>query len=215
MIFVTNRHCLDGALAYGADSGLQLRDIEVEIREVEDGKAKAATVFFPVINPKVILAASADCALIIAPEFKNFEPALFRSIAVSSNSLANSQWHSQEMHLTDRVYFLGFAAAWVGVRKDLWWDTAWNLPVAREASIASPPSRTFTNPLITTDDVTIVSGHSFSGCSGSPVIHSGASGTRIVGIMSGHLAGKDHQSQPVHGGLSWYTRSPAILDLLR
>lgn len=83
--------------------------------------------------------------------------------------------------------------------------------------------------------VYIVSGLSFQGSSGSPVfLHlsgikiqssngisvTGATDTlrvqKIIGIMSGHWREQsDTPSMFKHSGLSYYTRSTAILDLLK
>lgn len=134
--------------------------------------------------------------------------------AFESSDLASASYFAHSMRLMDRVHFVGFPANRVGTRIDQWWDEAWSLPIAREASLASLPRVPFTNKLISTTDVTLVSGHSFAGASGSPVFHFCREGARVVGVMSGHLINENHASEVVHGGMSYFTRSPGILALL-
>ena len=122
-----------------------------------------------------------------------------------------------------------------------WWDETWTLPIVRDATIATLPRIAFTNKAIRGDDVLLVSGLSFSGSSGSPVFtHRRESLTnhfspstmerplpqldvtypKLIGIMSGHFRTKSVSGPEIpamlrHGGLSYLTRSTAILELIR
>ncbi len=109
------------------------------------------------------------------------------------------------------------------------------LPIARIAYIANESSKPYNNSAIKTSDVTLVSGLSFGGSSGSPVIlmpkgigiptsFSPHVIPKIIGIMSGHA--RDilldpripENSSPLlsaYSGLSYYTRSTSILELLQ
>jgi len=124
----------------------------------------------------------------------------------------------------DLVSFLGYPGTGSSQR----WDLEWTTPVARLASLASWPHVPFTNFTIPTDDMTLVSGLSFSGSSGSLVLlhEKGiAPGGGIVdpmyapptilGIMSGHW--REPSDEPAMfrlSGLSYYTGSTAIIELL-
>jgi hypothetical protein len=147
------------------------------------------------------------------------------------------QFEFHHVTLLDSVFFVGYPRS----SKDEvpWWDTAWNLPIARDATIASVPELPFTNPKIRMADVLLVSGLSLQGSSGSPVFtrqeqdvvvtnefeHHGGGAERpertrvrdvepiLIGIMSGHLP--DPEAGPLkHSGLSYLTRSTTILDLI-
>lgn len=123
----------------------------------------------------------------------------------------------------DLISFLGFP----GSGASHWWDQTWHTPIARQAGIASWPHIPFCNSEIKTSDVTLVSGLSFSGSSGSLVLlHEKGippgdildpmyAPPTILGIMSGHWW--EPSAEPTmfhHSGLSYYTRSTSILELL-
>jgi hypothetical protein len=125
--------------------------------------------------------------------------------------------------MMDLVSFIGFP----GSGKSKWWDHAWHSPVARLASLASSPHQPFSNPSIPTADTVLVAGLSFSGSSGSMVIlHQKGippgdivdptyAPAMIVGIMSGHWWEAAQEPEMFsHSGLSYFTRSTAILPLL-
>ena len=124
----------------------------------------------------------------------------------------------------DFVSFIGYP----GSNGLGWWDQRWNTPIARMATIASNPAVPFTHDSISTADVTLVSGLSFSGSSGSPVLlHQKGLRTSglvvdpaftpamLLGIMSGHWW--DVTEKPAmfkHSGLSYFTRATSISLLL-
>ena len=97
-------------------------------------------------------------------------------------------------------------------------------PIARIAHIASNPLGAFSNKYLRiSQNATLVTGLSFAGNSGSIVIlpdegmkgittsNSKYRASKCLGIMSGHLQEADLS----HSGLSYFTRSSAIHDILR
>ena len=79
--------------------------------------------------------------------------------------IATDYWLANNVPVMDFASFVGFA----GSNGQPWWDQKWNLPIARLATLASPPSMPFTNPAIKSGNVGLVSGLSFRGSSGSPL----------------------------------------------
>ncbi len=76
--------------------------------------------------------------------------------------LADEQFLNECCEIFDPVGFLGFPQDW--------YDTARNAPIGRMAWLASNPSVSFANEKIKTTDITLVTGLSFGGSSGSPVL---------------------------------------------
>lgn len=230
-IFVTNKHNVDPKLIFGEDANLKLHSLYIELRKIEGKNICSETDFFFVKNleDSLFVADTADCAIIIEPEFENlkdgYEPIKIPSIY----ELASYSFLEEKVHLMDTVSFIGFA----GNKEVGWWDEEWNIPIARNASIASHSWKPFSNKNIKTKDVMLVSGLSFSGSSGSPVfLHQ--KGTMpsgkdyfcepphyvpptIIGIMSGHWW-DDEVNTPAmfkkHSGLSYFTTSRSILELI-
>lgn len=124
----------------------------------------------------------------------------------------------------DLASFIGFA----GTKDVKYWDQKWNMPIARLCIISSWPEIQFTHPKIQTANTALVSGLSFSGSSGSPLIlHAKCIETggesdstsyvppKVIGIMSGHWTVSSTTSEWLeHSGLSYYTRSTLILKLI-
>lgn len=209
LVFVTNRHNLDPNLRFGSETERTLSSIEIEMRIWDGENATRETQYHEILSPSLAFDEQADCALVIDPNIEGFHV-----VALPAEAIADDFWLENRLHLMDRVFFVGYPRSPSGKRQ--WWDTGWNLPVSREASIASLPSQSFENSLVALTDVTLVSGHSFSGSSGSPVIHPAEGGDgRIVGLMTGHLGDRDQYDIAVHGGLSYYTRSSAIWRLMK
>jgi hypothetical protein len=238
-VFVTNKHNVDPVLfvrnihdRFFTDN-CQLIEVSIELRHFpsnDQGKHFSSdTQFFAVNSFESCLQChqTADCAILLAPTFKDlaadYEPC---SIVKKEQHLAEKSWLETKMMMMDMASFIGFP----GKGGRAWWDTEWNLPIGRFATIASRSDIPFTNQQIKTANVTLVSGLSFSGSSGSPVIlhekgiqvnvahFSGGNYTppMIVGIMSGHVNEKDPDLPELlqHTGLSYFTRSDSILELL-
>ncbi|MCK6544186.1 hypothetical protein L6Q79_16075 [bacterium] len=215
--FVTNKHNLDPSLKLGLQTKFKLKMIKIELRKVESEKFYPDTTFYSLKAYELYLSKDADCAVLAMVEFENRD-----------NSF---QPYSIKCNLAGENFFGGFlpvetmdSAVFIGFPND-WFDQKWNYPIARMATIASLPTIPFTHPAIKTSDVVLVSGYSFSGSSGSPIIlitdyskipdrfkilypkHT------VIGIMSGHF----QELEPSifnHSGLSYYTRANSIVELL-
>ena len=223
-IFVTNKHNLDPALKLG--NKYILSDVQLLLRRRDGTQFTSDTQFISVdlSTSHIIHSAHADVSAIINPTFIN-QPSDYQFYTIKlKGSLADQNFFSTKVFLMDLVSFLGFP----GTSSSRWWDLTWNVPVARLASLASWPHIPFSNPGISTSDVTLVSGLSFSGSSGSLVLlHEKGippgvivdpmyAPPTIIGIMSGHWweSVADEPEMFRHAGLSYYTRSTAIIDLL-
>jgi hypothetical protein len=124
----------------------------------------------------------------------------------------------------ETAFFIGYA----GKPNLPFWDEYWQLAVARQCTIASHPALHFKNRSINRTHILLVSRMSFSGSSGSPVyvppvgiapggglLDPNYRGAKLIGAMSGHF--REPGATPdifEHTGLSYLTRSSAILDLL-
>jgi hypothetical protein len=139
--------------------------------------------------------------------------------------VADQGFLAEKAPVMDLASFIGFP----GRHGVPWWNQGANLPIAWLCSLASDPGRPFANDSITTADVALVSGLSFSGSSGGPtILHEkgirvGAGLTdgnhippKLIGIMSGHLDNEDPEQEMLrHTCLSYFTRSTSILELVR
>lgn len=230
-LLVTNKHNIDATVRKPRRDDLKLFSIEIEVRRYDDASHPTSeTRFFEAALDTVRVSHdTADCVVFPAPRFAKIDDG-FRAFGLPVSMLADDVWIANEVNLTDLATFVGFP----GRRGKPWWDTGMALPIARLATIASEPRIPFINPEhIETSDVTLVNGFSFSGSSGSPVvIHektfetprgSGRLPRMIIGIMSGHLPdppeGTPTELAPVvhpmfHSGLSYFTRSQIIIDLV-
>ena len=179
--FVTNRHNLDPELKVNRDgSDYQLEKLEIELRSrtpVSDDPSSFSidkeTEFFELASQfkeSIYYSDTADVAFLYPLKFNSlgsqFEP--YSTFRV--DDLADDYFFNFRVSVMDYCHFIGFASA--GDRKPGWWDHGANAPIARLASLASNPHTyfEFSHPEITMTDVILVSGLSFSGASGSPVI---------------------------------------------
>jgi hypothetical protein len=224
--FITNRHNLDPTLKLGAGSPFRLASAQVQLRlQAPPGEWQASTKLFPVNNLEtcVRLHPSADVAALKNPSLTQ-GTSQFSHSTFTRDELATPQLFVSSVSPMDVASFIGFP----GKDGAQWWDQSWNLPISRTVHIASWPRIPFSNSSIPTPDVTLVSGLSFSGSSGSPVllhrkgIRLGAGLTgggnvepKILGIMSGHWWDEEPSSGMFfHSGLSYFTRTTAICELL-
>jgi hypothetical protein len=225
-VFITNKHVVDPTVTFGPSTDFELETVELELRKRSDQTYYAETQFFMVKEPKksLLISEFADCAIIIPPNLHEFPRKFQPSMVLTESDLADQKFFAEKVQIMDFTSFIGFPASTGGG----WWDRSWNMPIARFASIASWPEIPFTNDYIKTGNVTLVTGLSFSGSSGSPIIlhekgiRTGPGldnpdyvGPKVLGIMSGHWwEAADTPEMFIHSGLSYYTRSTAILDLL-
>lgn len=237
-VLVTNRHVLDASMVaalHGLGESLRMTECSVEQRLMR-GVAKtrddvrrvlqADTRFARVTNIErsLICAPSADCAILAEPALDAGPPdgeSFVDMPILRESDLADETWLATRVDLQDHLLFIGFPG------RD-WWDTKWNLPVVRHAVIASAPWIPFSNAAIRTADTLLVSGFSFGGSSGSPLLSAERgigpgdihdpyyNPVKLIGIMSGHI----NEQVPLpalidHTGLSYATRSTSILDVVK
>jgi hypothetical protein len=242
VVLVTNKHNLDPSLKNKELANHRILKIEVQLREKNEKGYVSEREFFEIdlsqLNGKAHPAS--DVAILIQPGFKTKRKAeleLYQDY-FPYDELANQAFFIEKMAMLDPVAFIGFPQTW--------YDTARKSPIARVAYLANNPMEPFSNPEIRTEDVLLVSGLSFGGSSGSPVIllpkgldlrggrgitvESSYIPGKLIGIMSGHcrdilldprIPSEDDRfsSAPKtllapYSGLSYFTRSTSILDLL-
>lgn len=225
-VFVTNKHNVDPTLKLGSSTAYVLESCDIELRLFSGQNPQSATKYFSVdiaCTPPV-LSTDADVALFVAPKFTETFGAYRSGDVISSDDLADAQFFVEKLALMDQASFIGYA----GNANSQWWDQQWTLGVARTMNIASVPEIPFSHHDVPTADCMLVAGLSFSGASGSLVVLHEKSiqagpglhnphyvPPKIIGIMSGHWW--DAEQSPAmfqHSGLSYLTRSTAILALL-
>lgn len=224
--FVTNRHNVDATIWAENPHDLRLVEARIELRRRDAaGRHQDDTVFVSLegVPDCFKVHPTADCAILT--EIRGAIPAEFGIVTPMAQSMiADAAALSANARVMDLVSFIGFPG-----QSYPWWDEGANRPIARLASIASDPDRSFVNAAIRTEDVTLVGGLSFSGSSGSPVfLHEkgirvsapltggGHVPAQVIGIMSGHLRDKEPEAELLrHSGLSYFTRSTSILELVR
>lgn len=222
-VFVTNKHNLDPSLMLGPN--YTLSSVSILLREYDDTNFTKKTKFVDVdiLHSNIIHSQDEDVSAIIAPSFINQPPSFNFYTINRKDNLADQTFFESKVFIMDLVSFLGYP----GKGASKWWDLSWNSSIARLGSIASWPHEPFTNPDIKTTDVTLVTGLSFSGSSGSLVmLHEKGippgvitdtryTPEKIIGIMSGHWWESEKEPKMFHhSGLSYYTRSTAIIKLL-
>jgi len=216
--FITNRHCVDPTLGLGPSTSYRIEALRVLLREQEGvDRWLPNTEFALVDNLATCLNChpSADVAVLKQPEYSS----MFGHSYFSIEELATEEFLSEVMHPMDVASFFGYP----GQDGSEWWDTEWNVAIARTAYLSSWPGIPFRNASVPTSDVTVVNGLSFSGSSGSPILSHqkpqplGApfSPPRILGIMSGHWW-DNAADRPMfaHSGFSYFTRATAIREVL-
>ena len=223
-IFITNKHNIDPTLKIKNSTDLEVTSIKIELREQNGKDVGAVTKFFTIKNRDNIYSSpDADVAIIKNPDFG--EIGNFKCWPMGkTKDLATNEFFRDKVGIMDLASFIGYP----GDSQSEWWDEDWNLGIARMVNIASVPWIPFTHWDITTKDVTLVSGLSFAGSSGSVVIlhekdikrgcgffKSSYVPPKIIGIMSGHWKEREIPQMFNHTGLSYYTRSTAIIELLR
>jgi len=222
--FVTNRHNLDPTLKLGAETKFRVEKVQLQLRvQNTPGNWRPETSFVAVENFErcLQLHLSADVAVLSNPSLPSDNPLLGHS-TFNLGELATQQFLMDSINPMDVASFVGFP----GKDGKKWSDKKWNLPISRTVHIASWPRIAFTNDSIPTSDVLLVSGLSFSGSSGSPVIshQKGIAAAlpgvsyvepKILGIMSGHWWDEEPKEEMFHhSGLSYFTRVTSIHELL-
>jgi len=235
-VLVTNKHNVFPEMKDAKYKGYKVASLSVQLRKKNKGGFDKETKFFEIDleNMEGFVHTSADVALIFNPTFKDDSTTnnngCFGYSSILYSNIADENWIVETTSMLDAVAFIGYPKSW--------YDDVWELPIARKAEMASGPKKSFDKKGITSD-VTLVTGLSFGGSSGSPVIilpkgiqaisvktSSAEGGTenftyipaKVVGIMSGHLdwvvvKAKEDLLTP-HSGLSYFTRSSTILEML-
>ncbi len=212
---VTNKHNVDPALKL---PGLnhKLTRLAMEVRRFEGGMAQAETTVVELpLDPQRLLHHDTSDVSVYDSNNVPLPPGFMVPVWMQADMLADGAMHAH-LQPMDFVSFIGFP----GGNGTPWLDDKWRTPIARLASIASLPVVSFSNKSVQTSDVTLVNGLSFQGSSGSMVVSHprdqsvvGRNGipAKIVGIMSGGWPGDPFGA---HTGMSYYTRSTAILEVL-
>lgn len=222
-MFVTNRHNIDPTLKLGSETKFKLSRLDIQLRQKIGDSLFASVSYFPVheLANSLRVHPTADVAILCNP---SFEAPGYGYNWFSIPDFATADFMANSVAAMDIASFIGYP----GINGKTWWDEQWQLAVARAVNIASWPTLPFTNAGIKTSDVTLVSGLSFSGSSGSPIIlhQKGVEvgnglqggnyvGPKVIGIMSGHWWGQESPNDIFfHSGLSYFTRSTAIIDLV-
>ena len=143
-IFVTNRHNLDPSLKLGAD--YTLVSASIMLRQYDGNNFTAATQFVDIdlSATPIIHSRDADVSALVPPVFIERPPEYWFFSINGKSSLADQAFFETKAVVMDLISFLGYP----GTVSSQWWDTTWNTPIARLASLASWPhmwSRDFGN----------------------------------------------------------------------
>ena len=170
--FVTNRHNVDPRLnprARNIGPAARLRSVSIRLRFHDQAQQTLPVTSLATValaQTEVRHSTDADVSAFIKPVFPHLPSGLGFN-CINARELATQDAIAATVSLADIVTFVGYPG---GADGQPWWDTHWHTPVGRLAGLASRPDIPFTNPQIGTADVTLVSGLSFRGSSGSPVI---------------------------------------------
>ena len=221
LFYATNRHVFD--ISYNPEfqrqNAHQLINVSLEFRKVSNGQSTGETKF--VEFPKLVTNyyVPADNSDLVIYKIDTTQEPLRTLIAENWKvlcinydvNIAHSEYFNNELKPVDSVTFVGFP------KGDF--DLLNNLPIARNANIASAPHLRFKNEAVE-GDLILVAGMSFGGSSGSPVysLPVGNPGLgfgrvlipKLIGIMSGHLNGERG-----HKGLSYFVKSTKISDTIK
>jgi hypothetical protein len=239
-LFVTNRHLVDASLAFPGEV-LRLERVELALRPLGLGApglyyAPGEWCAVSRLAETLYVSREWDVAIFVKPSFAgNFDAARHRAIPVIQEAdLADRDWFRTTLAMMDECYFIGYPGTPKEQSKtgeDIWhYDTRSQFPIARHAIIASQTDIPFSNEHVPLSaGAILVSGMSFHGSSGSPVltpelgIRPGAMPfgvadshrpARVIGIMSGHFRTKETSRDFDHAGLSYFTRSSCIAWLI-
>ena len=233
LFFITSKHNLDPSLKLGNDTTYKLTKISLRLRKKYDSFLLLETKWIPLKNCDSIKhSLCCDVSAIYNFEIDDSEKINIHEYQPNPfpfSEIADSGYFNKNISMMDQASFIGFPG-----EKNGWWDQEGDFPIARTVNIASYPKKAFKNASVKTGDAVLVSGLSFSGSSGSPILfhqkgifinpsqnieikNDGYVPPKIIGIMSGHWW--DETSTPemfkhTHSGLSYFTKSTAICDLI-
>lgn len=209
IVFVTNKHMVDPKLKLSSETPYRISSLKLHMRHYDYISSKYLATVDQIDIPldKCHLTGSfySDCSIL---EFKGkiIDDSKYGFAHINENMLATSEDFLNNIDVTNLLSFVGFPKKWT--------DKQFDLPISRNSYIASHPAISYSHNEIKTIDNCLVSGMSFSGSSGSPVfLHkTSKSEAKVVGLMSGHWNEGDSF---VHSGLSFFTKSTAIISLLQ
>lgn len=228
LILVTNRHMLDPSYIDG-ESKLKLSDIHLWCRRTTAPTTNSPPEKFQIglAGARIILHPTADVALISDIQLCVYGGSKPIINPMTEDSLAGNEFFSKELGIADSCVFIGYPSNNLA---SPWWDTSLQLPIVRLANISSYPQKDFVNADIKSTHARLVTGLSFSGSSGSPIINlgtqfrtkdgyvslPGAIIPKIIGIMAGHWWDDKSQIPEMlrHTGLSYFVSSIAISELV-
>lgn len=213
-LLVTNRHNIDITIFKPLEKPKKLSEFRILIRQNANSGQTTSGFQWIDIKPSdisIFLHQEADVAIL---DIQNI-PLIIKRTGLRSEDIADENYFKEEASFLDPIFFIGYPMDW--------YNTIQMLPIARIAHIANNPSMPFSNAFLkASQKIILVTGLSFSGNSGSVVIFPGTGikeitttnfpyrGPKCLGIMSGHLKEKGSE----HSGLSYFTRSSAIHDIL-
>lgn len=220
--FITNRHNLDPSMKLGNDTKFNLSKVEILFRkknklptfEVFSEENETKFIEIPKISD-ICFSENADVAVIHGDFFQNAVVEGYGLGFIPYNDIAQTKDYSKYIRILGEASFIGYPA----INGKPLWDTKTNLPIARQINIASYPYKDFENSEISTSNVRLVSGLSFSGSSGSIVVshlykypdREELVLPKVIGIMSGHFK-EDNNLE--HSGLSYFTTTEPIFESL-
>lgn len=228
LAFVTNRHIVDSSLKY-PDTKLLLSEMFIWCRRKSNPSIDFPPEKFKVAVDiaKVLTHSTADVAVISNIKFYDAEANNPIINPILEETLAKQDFFKNEITASDPCVFIGYPANNIN---HPWWDTELGLPIVRLANIASHPKYDFKNDNIRSTHARLVTGLSFSGSSGSPILNLGSQlkskdgyisppnpiTPKIIGIMGGHWWEDNKQIPEMlkHTGLSYFITSIAISELL-
>lgn len=182
--FVTNAHNVDPGMKLGSDTQLRLHNLKISLRRKIGDTWYAETAACEVELARTFKKhKSADVAVIKDPKFIKKHDGLTYG-CFSYGDIAGESFFKDHVNVMDNASFIGFP----GKGGLPWYDDSWNLAIARTVNIASHPAIPFSNKGIPTSDVMLVSGLSFSGSSGSPVLSHSKPGRSAVPELTGAQA---------------------------
>ena len=205
-VFVTNRHNVDPDLR-PRTKGYKTTNVRIELRTDPDGADPRVETFrIANLNRCLFVSEKADCAILMDPSLEGFAEPFQLWMTASEWYLAGDHddvW--RWLDIGDLATFIGFAGGGADA-KSRWWDQKRSFPIGRLASLSSHPGVAFEHPSIVTADAGLVSGLSFAGASGSPLLsHAKWGGSAGFGEPSfdDHVAeSKNHRHHvwPPRGG---------------
>jgi hypothetical protein len=216
-IFVTNKHNIDPSLNEEYKR-LSLRNLILDFRSSDSSDPALSIIKHDITYWKIYKNESPDSPDVAIIEFGGFLMPNLSLPWLPQSYLANEEYFINELEFGDPCHFTGFP----GNARN---QSKYDFPILRSCFISSWPRIDYfeEDRHLKTSEIFLVNGLSFGGSSGSPVfsyergikVGEGLTGgqyreSRLVGIMSGHWNEKNN----THSGLSYVTKSSAILDLI-